>query len=80
MPYYIFKMSSPEGMSLVKNLELINEFESFKEAKTFVRDERLKLDTGEDITIKMMFAENQLLAEEQLMEHRDKPILMEHEK
>ena len=80
MPYYVFKMSSPEGMSLVKNLELINEFDSFKEAKSFVRDERVKLDGGEDIAIKMMFAENQLMAEEQLMEHREKPILMEHEK
>lgn len=80
MPYYIFKMSSPEGMSLVKNLELITEFATFKQAKSFARDERAKLDGSEDITIKMMFAENQLLAEEQLMEHRDKPIMMEHEK
>lgn len=80
MPYYIFKMSSPSGMSLVKNLELINEFESFKEAKNFAREQRTKLDGSEDITIKVMFAENQLLAEEQLMEHRDKPVVMEHEK
>ena len=80
MPYYVFKMSSPAGMSLVKNLELIKEFEVFKQARNFARDERARLGDGEDITIKIMFAENQLLAEEQLMEHRDKPIIMEHEK
>ena len=67
-------------MSLVKNLELINEFDSFKEAKKFAREERTKLDGSEGLTVKVMFAENQLLAEEQLLEHRDKPILMEHEK
>jgi len=32
------------------------------------------------INIKVFFAENQLLAEEQLLEHREKPITMEHEK
>jgi hypothetical protein len=32
------------------------------------------------VTIKVMFADNQLSAEEQLLEHREKPITMEHEK
>lgn len=80
MPYYIYKMSSPEGMSLVKNLELIKEFGAFKEAKNFARDQRAELDEGENAVIKVMFADNQLMAEEQLLEHRDKPIVMEHEK
>lgn len=80
MPYYIYKMTSPEGMDLVKNLELISEFDSFKEAKVFAREKREGLDGEDKATIKIMFADNQLLAEEQLMEHRDKPITMEHEK
>lgn len=78
MPYYIYRVTSPEGMEMVKNLELLDEFASFKEAKSCARGLREKLD-GEGI-IKVMFAENQLLAEEQLMEHREKPVTMEHEK
>lgn len=80
MPYYVFKMSSPEGMELVKNLDLIDDFESFREAKNFAKAERAKLDKDDSSVIKVMFAENQLLAEEQLLAYREKPIVMEHEK
>ena len=80
MPYFIYRMTSQEGMSLVKNLELINEFASFKEAKKFAREKRAELPQDSSEIIKVMFAENQLVAEEQLLEHREKPILMEHEK
>jgi len=80
MPYFIYKMTAQEGMSLVKNLELINEFETFKEAKNFARDKRAELQQDSNEIIKVMFAENQLVAEEQLLEHREKPVLMEHEK
>ena len=80
MPYFIYRMTSQEGMSLVKNLELISEFDSFKEAKAFAREKRTALAEGSNEMIKVMFAENQLAAEEQLLEHREKPILMEHEK
>ena len=80
MPYYIFNMTSPDGMALVKNLELMNEFDSFKEAKAYARELRDGLDEKGKASIKMMFADNQLLAEEQLLEHRDKPVMMEHEK
>ena len=80
MPYFIFKMTVQEGMSLVKNLELISEFGSFKEAKKFAREKRSELPDDSNEIIKVMFADNQLIAEEQLLEHREKPILMEHEK
>ena len=80
MPYYVFKMSSPEGMALVKNLELIGDYESFRDAKNFAKNQRSELDNTDTAQIKVMFADNQLLAEEQLMQHRDKPIVMEHEK
>lgn len=80
MPYFIYKMTAQEGMSLVKNLELINEFETFKEAKQYAREKRTELPQDSDEIIKVMFAENQLVAEEQLLEHREKPVLMEHEK
>lgn len=80
MPYFIYRMTSQEGMRLVKNLELIGEFETFKEAKKFAREKRAGLSDESDEVVKVMFAENQLIAEEQLLEHRDKPVLMEHEK
>jgi len=80
MPYYVFKMSSPEGMELVKNLELIDDYESFREAKNFAKEQRAELDKGDTAAIKVMFADNQLLAEEQLLAYREKPVVMEHEK
>lgn len=79
MPYYVYRITSQEGMGLVKNLELLDEFDSFKEAKVYARGMREKVDS-ENVIVKVMFAENQLLAEELLMEHREKPITMEHEK
>lgn len=80
MPYYVYKMTATEGMALVKNLEFMKQFESFKQAKHYARDERAKQDAAATATIKVMFADNQLQAEEQLLQHRDKPIVMEHEK
>jgi len=80
MPYYVFKMTSPEGMELVKNLELLDDFESFRDAKNFAKSKRSELDETDRAIIKVMYAENQLLAEEQLMAYREKPIVMEHEK
>ena len=80
MSYYVFKMSSPEGMELVKNLQLMDDFESFREAKNFAKLARAELDKDDPTLIKVMFAENQLLAEEQLLAYREKPVVMEHEK
>lgn len=80
MPYYIYKISEQAGMSLVKNLELLSVSDSFKDAKVQAREVREKQDGAEGMSVKVMFAENQLMAEEQLLEHREKPIVMEHEK
>ena len=80
MPYYVFKMSSPEGMELVKNLELIDEYELFRDAKNFAKIQRAELGKDDTAQIKVMFAENQLLAEEQLLAYREKPVVIEHEK
>ena len=80
MPYYVYKITAQEGMSLVKSLELLDQFDSFKEAKVKAREVREKQDGGQGISVKVMFADNQLMAEEQLLEHRDKPVTMEHEK
>jgi hypothetical protein len=80
MPYYVFKMTSPEGMELVKNLKLMDDFASFREAKNFAKSKRSELAKDDTSIIKVMYAENQLLAEEQLLAYREKPVVMEHEK
>ena len=79
MPYYVYRIENAE-MALLKQLELVNQFDSFKEAKNHARDLRAQQGEGDKAVIKVMFADNQLHAEEQLMEKRDKPIVMEHEK
>ena len=79
MPYFIFRVTSSDGIDLVKQLELLDTFESFREAK--VKARRLRAESGDDATqIKVMFADNRLAAEEQLLEKRERPVLMEHER
>lgn len=80
MPYYVFKMTSPEGMELVKNLEFVGDFESFRDAKNFAKEQRATFDKDDLTMVKVMFADNQLMAEEQLLAYREKPVVMEHEK
>jgi outer membrane protein assembly factor BamE (lipoprotein component of BamABCDE complex) len=77
MPYYVFRIQSGPT-AIVKQLELIKEFEVYKEAQEFAKQTRAS--QTDDSQIKVMFAENQLQAEEQLMEKREKPILREWEK
>ena len=79
MPYYVYKISA--GITdLLKNVDLQSEFESFKEAKNYVKENRPQVASDENSTLKIIFAENALQAEEQLMEKRDAPILQEWEK
>lgn len=79
MPYYVYKMESAE-LAMLKQLELIGEYEKFKDAKNFARTTRAEQTAEDNAEIKVMFADNQLAAEEMLMEKREKPIVMEHEK
>jgi len=79
MPYYLYKMSSPDGTDLVKNLQLLEVYDSFREAKKEAKKLR-RQDDSEQYHFKLMFAENQLLAEEQLLEKRAKQVLMEYER
>lgn len=79
MPYYLFKISSPDGIDLVKNLQLLEIYDSFREAKKKVKILRME-ENSDEFSLKLMFAENQLSAEEQLLEKRAKPVLMEYER
>lgn len=78
MPYYVFKITQPTQM--IKNLDLQDTFEAYKEARTRARELRSQQEPGEKAEYKLVFAASQLEAEERLQEHREKPILMEWEK
>lgn len=78
MPYYVFKITQPTP--ILKNLEFQENFDTFKEAKTFARKMREELPLNGGITIKMIHAANQLQAEELLMEKREETVVMEWEK
>ena len=79
MPYYLFKICSSDKLDLVKDLELLEVFDAFRDAKTRAKQLRAQ-QSGDGPDFKVMFADNQLSAEEQLLEKRDKPVLMEHER
>ena len=79
MSYYLFKISVHDNLDLVKNLELLQVFDAFKAAKNEAKKRRAEQPL-DGVTYKVMFAENQLDAEEKLLEKRDKPVLMEYER
>ena len=78
MPYFVYQIQ--EGAtSLIKNLEKLGEFEAYKEAKNLARELRPGR-VDEKTQVKVIFAENTLHAEEQLMEKREERIVAEWEK
>ena len=79
MPYYVYNITAGPT-ELLKNLELQEQFDKYREARNFARSKRAELDAGSEIIVKIVFAASPLEAEERLMEHREKPILMEWEK
>ncbi|MCG6888416.1 MAG: hypothetical protein LJE92_02410 [Gammaproteobacteria bacterium] len=79
MPYYLFKISELDNHDLIKHLELLQVCDAFKSAQREARELRAEKPL-DGITYKVMFAENQLAAEEILLKKRDKPVLMEYER
>lgn len=66
MPYYIYKIHAP-----LKNLELVGERASFKEASSMVKTLRAEV-AGQSagLSVKMIFADNELAAEDLLSQVR----------
>jgi len=79
MPYFLYKII-PGPTELVKTLEKLDQYDSFKEAKNRARSLRTEIAEGDKTRIKVMFADSELEAEEKLMEKREEPILREWEK
>jgi len=79
MPYYVYQISKRGDLDLVRQLDLLQVCDAFKTAKTEAR--RLREEQPRDgVIYKVIFADNQLQAEERLQEKREKPVLMEHER
>ena len=79
MPYYVYKITATEGADLVKRLELLATHAGYRDARSEAR--RLRVESTEPgIVYQITFADNELAAEEQLLEKREKPVLMEHER
>ena len=78
MPYYVFKITQPNPM--IKNLDMQQACEVYKDARELARDLRAKQEPGDKAIVKIVFSASQLEAEENLHETREKPILMEWEK
>jgi hypothetical protein len=65
MPYYIYKIHAP-----LKNLEKLAQYASFKEASGAVKQLRAASDPSDGGTLRMIFAENELQAEDLLSQVR----------
>ena len=78
MPYYVFKITQPT--ELIKQLKFQDSFEEYRKARELTRNIRKDLPLDSGITVKMLFAANQLAAEETLMEKRADSVVMEWEK
>lgn len=74
MAYFVYKII-PGPTPLVKELLLQDSFDSFKQAKTLSKSLRAGLDPQDNTIIKVIFADNQLHAEELLLEHREPRML-----
>lgn len=79
MPYFIYKITSGSA-GAIKELECLDKFEKFKQAKQYVREKRTDFDDNDRIELKMIFSEDEFEAEQRLGAPRDAPILREWEK
>ena len=70
MPYYIYRIQSLPGGAL-KRLEKVAEFAAFKEASAEAKRLRAAADLPLGSAVKVMFAENELQAEDLLSQVRE---------
>jgi len=66
MPYYVYKIVPP-----FKQLEWVQTFEKYKEASAHAKTMRAAMTPRDNYTIKIIFAENPLQAEDLLSQERE---------
>lgn len=76
MPYFVYNIQTG-ATALIKTLALEQAFDAFKDAKQHVSVLR---EQDAQAQYKIIFAQNELEAEERLQEYREAPILAEWEK
>lgn len=67
MPYYVYKVFA------FRRLEKIDEFPAFKDASSRAKALRRDIAPGDDYQVKVMFADNELHAEDLLSQVREQP-------
>ncbi len=72
MPYYIYRLTERP----IRQLTKIDERPSFKEASAEAKRLRAASELPEGVTIKMIFAENELQAEDLLSQVREAPLML----
>lgn len=66
MPYFVYKITHP-----FKQLEKIDSFPNFKGASTFAKSVRTGVAETDNYAVKVIFAENELQAEDLLNQVRE---------
>ena len=66
MPYFVYKITPP-----FKQLEKIDSFPNFKEASAFAKTVRTSMSAGDNYAVKVIFAENELQAEDLMNQVRE---------
>lgn len=66
MPYFVYKIRSP-----FKQLEKVDSFAGFKEASAFAKALRAGMTAADNYTVKVIFAEDELQAEDLLTQVRE---------
>lgn len=66
MPYFVYKITPP-----FKQLEKIDSFPTYKEAGVFAKSVRTGMTKADTYTVKVIFAENELQAEDLVNQVRE---------
>jgi hypothetical protein len=66
MPYYVYRVGS------LGVLTKLGEFPVFREASAYAKQQR-SIDATTGVRVKVMFADNELAAEDQLSQVRERP-------
>lgn len=66
MPYFVYKIRPP-----FKQLEKIGTYPNFKEASAFAKSVRVGMTEGDNCTVKVVFGEDELQAEDTLNQVRE---------
>lgn len=71
MPFFVYKIYS------LNNIEHLDTFDKYRDAKTYVRDLRATAPAEADYTVRMMHASNNIEAEKLLTTPRDERVVGE---